>query len=105
MKNAHKLTPRSQNAPPPRSPWLWVGLITVGVIALVIAGFGLWRRGSGAAPAGEGSGPVVAVEQDLFDYGDVKVDTPIETLFRLRNAGDQPLKIAGNPEVELVEGC
>lgn len=105
MKNAHKITPRSQNAPPHRTPWLWVGLVALGAFVLVIVGFTLLRDGSDGSTSGGKLGPVVAVEQEVFDYGNVKVNTPIETLFRVSNAGDEPLKIAGDPEVELVEGC
>ena len=49
--------------------------------------------------------PRVVVDQELVDYGEVKFDTSIETVFRVRNVGDQPLKILGEPQVELVEGC
>lgn len=88
-----------------RRTFLWVGLIALGAFALVIIGFTLLRGGSGGPAAGGTQGPVVEVDQETFDYGDVKVNTPIETIFRVRNAGSETLKIAGDPEVELVEGC
>ena len=50
-------------------------------------------------------GPRIAVEQTLFDYGDVRFNTPIETLVRVRNDGNEVLTLAQNPRVELVEGC
>ena len=50
-------------------------------------------------------GPRIAVEQTLFDYGDVRFNTPIETLVRVRNDGNEVLALAQNPRVELVEGC
>ncbi len=103
-KGSRPISPAAPRAG--RRTFLWVGLVALGAFALVIVGYTLLRGGSGVPAAGGGqTGPVVEVDQDVFDYGDVKVNTPIETLFRVRNAGDQPLKIAGDPEVELVEGC
>lgn len=49
--------------------------------------------------------PRVMVPQDSFDYGDVKLGSTITTTFDVRNTGDQPLVILGEPQVELVEGC
>lgn len=88
-----------------RRLWLPVGLVVLGALVLSIVFFAL-RGGNAENPAaGAQDGPSVAVDQEVFDYGDVKVNTPIETIFRVRNAGSETLKIAGNPEVELVEGC
>ncbi len=103
-------TPRKQSHPTPtpsprRTPWLWVGLAAVGALLLILVVSTLLRDNPGAPATGGQSGPVVAVEQETFDYGDVKVGTPIETIFRVRNAGSETLKIAGAPQVELVEGC
>ena len=50
-------------------------------------------------------GPRVEVAQAVFDYGDVRFNTPVETVFRVRNVGDEPLEILGEPQVRLVEGC
>ncbi|HIQ06054.1 MAG TPA: hypothetical protein EYH31_10295 [Anaerolineae bacterium] len=49
--------------------------------------------------------PRVEVLEEVMDYGDVRVNTPIRTVFRVRNVGDQPLRILGEPQVELVQGC
>jgi hypothetical protein len=87
-----------------KSKWL------VLVLALVsIGGVLLWlvSRGSRSAnftPEVEGA-PSVSVSQDTFDYGDVRVNTPVETVFRVQNMGDQPLLVLGEPQVELIEGC
>lgn len=105
MKHTHTVIPRFQNTSPRRTLWLLVGLIALGAFVLVIAGFSLLRDESGGSTSGGKLGPIVAVDQEVFAYGDVKVNTPIETLFRVRNVGDETLQIAGNPEVELVEGC
>lgn len=49
--------------------------------------------------------PSVAVDQEVIDYGDVKLGTTVTTVFNVRNVGDEPLQIIGEPRVELVEGC
>ena len=51
------------------------------------------------------TGPRISVDQALFDYGDVKFSTPIETVVHIKNAGDQVLALERTPAVELVEGC
>jgi hypothetical protein len=49
--------------------------------------------------------PSIEVGQESVDYGNVKVNTPIETTFSVRNVGDEALIILGEPQVELIEGC
>jgi hypothetical protein len=51
------------------------------------------------------SGPRISVDQDRFDYGNVKLNTTIETAVRVRNIGNQVLALEQNPVVELIEGC
>jgi len=55
-------------------------------------------------PRVEGA-PRVEVPEDYIDYGDVKLGDFVQTVFNVRNVGDQPLTIYGEPRVELVEGC
>ncbi|HEX9923254.1 MAG TPA: hypothetical protein VGD99_11380 [Anaerolineae bacterium] len=98
---------RKKQAPPPRRrPWLW---LVVGSAALLIIGglSVLWaspEAGPGVAPV-TGGAPKLVVDQPIIDEGPVKLDTPVRTAFRLRNVGDQPLRILDEPIVELVEGC
>lgn len=81
---------------------LVAGLVVVlgGILFIIL-------RGNQAAPyTPEVAGrPKASIDQDFFDYGDVRVSTPVETVFRVRNVGDQPLTILGEPQVELIEGC
>jgi len=76
--------------------------------ALLLIGGGvlLWQgtASSEVTPVVTGA-PRVFVSQEVVDYGDVKLNTPIETVFRVRNLGDRPLQILGEPQVELVQGC
>ncbi len=85
--------------------WVPLAVVVVG-IALIGAGlvFAKGDLGAKEAPMVTGA-PRLAVSQEMVDYGEIKVNTPVETVFRVRNIGDQPLKILGEPQVELVEGC
>jgi hypothetical protein len=50
--------------------------------------------------------PRVAVAQEEVDFGDVKLDKTVEAVFRVRNVGDEVLRILDDePSVELIEGC
>jgi hypothetical protein len=85
--------------------WQWIALIA----ALVsLGGVLLWlvssSRTDNFTPEITGA-PSVEVAQERVDYGDVRVNTPVETAFRVRNVGDETLVILGEPQVELVEGC
>jgi hypothetical protein len=45
------------------------------------------------------------VDREEIDLGPVRFDTRVQARFLLRNVGDQPLQLAANPPVEVVEGC
>ena len=49
--------------------------------------------------------PRAQLDQTELDYGDVKLNSTITSVFKVRNIGDQLLRILGEPQVELVEGC
>ena len=49
--------------------------------------------------------PSLKVDQELIDYGDVKLNTNLTFALELTNVGDQPLKITADPYVEVLEGC
>jgi hypothetical protein len=101
---------RSQNgrrtASPAKRSW-WLPVVGLAAALLVVGGAVLlWQRNSQPSVPPQVTGaPRVAVSQEAINYGDVKLNTPIETVFHVRNVGDQPLKILGEPQVELVQGC
>lgn len=86
--------------------WQWLAII----VALVsVGGVLLWlvsrsSRNANFTPEVTGA-PSVEVSQESVDYRDVKVNTPVETVFRVRNVGDEALIILGEPQIELIEGC
>lgn len=89
--------------------FLGVGGLVAAIALLVVAVLSSQNGGTGSAPAAftptYTGGPRVEVAQEVFDYGAVKLNTPVETVFRVRNVGDAPLEILGEPQVRLVEGC
>lgn len=118
MSKKWKVKNHAATTPPPRqrrSRWLTLALIAVAAVAAIGVGIWLVQRSqpasltTGAAPGGAASSPVdgprLALDQDLFDYGDVKLNTTIETEINVTNIGDEVLALAENPRVELVEGC
>lgn len=93
--------------PAPNRSWLWAAVIgaaaLLGVAALALA---LQGRQSTASYTPEvAGGPSAQLEQTMFDYGDVKLGQTIKTEIPIKNVGDTQLAFAGEPRVEVVEGC
>ena len=99
-----------------RPSWLLAALLALAGIAIVSGLVWLVQRDmtpstqiatsqSAPAVAATVSGPRIAVDQERFDYGDVKLNSTIETTVRVKNTGDQALALDQNPVVELIEGC
>ena len=86
-------------------------LLIVGAAVAVVSGIILLAtRPSGPdlsayTPEVSGGPHLEVVSPETVDYGDVAVNTPIQAEFRIRNTGDQVLRIANEPQVELVRGC
>jgi hypothetical protein len=78
---------------------------------LVIIVSAVLLTGCGRSPAGDSSPtpvagrPALAVDQEKINFGKVPLDKPVKAVFRLRNAGDQPLQILNQPAVEVKQGC
>jgi hypothetical protein len=70
-------------------------LIVIGVTALLISDNARSVTGT----------PKLVVEQAVVDEGYQTINTPVRTSFNIRNEGDGPLRVLGEPQVELVEGC
>ncbi len=84
--------------------WLAAGL------SLLLLGGGLWwasARASGP-PANftpQAETPRLAVDREAIDLGPQPLGREVSAVFRVKNMGNQPLRILGEPTVELVEGC
>ncbi len=84
-------------------------VLIAGGLLLVAAGFAMAKNigNSKVDPTLiEVSGqPSLKVDQELIDYGDVKLNTNLTFDIQLTNVGDAPLKISETPYVEVKEGC
>ncbi len=88
--------------------WLYIS-VGMGIVLLLAVILFLSRSQATVDPdfVPEVTGaPRLQVIQDTFDYGAVQVETRIQTVFRVRNVGDEDLIILDRePRVELVRGC
>lgn len=49
--------------------------------------------------------PSLRADPDSIDLGDVPLGTPKTFAIALTNVGDEPLRLAEEPYLEVVEGC
>ncbi len=85
-------------------PW-WIILAGIAALAagLILA---LTNAGREAEFIPQVNGaPALAVDQELVDYGDVRLGTPVTTVFQVTNLGSQDLRFSKKPYVEIREGC
>jgi hypothetical protein len=95
----------SRKQSPPSRQLPWPVFVLVGALLLIIAGGVVVWYSSNTSPSDVAGIPKLVVDQTTIDEGYLTYDTPIQTAYRLRNEGDGPLKILGQPEVVLAEGC
>lgn len=87
----------------------------IGSILLVVAALAFTSRGKDQPgqtafdpdfkPKVSGAPRVEIVQGEVLDYGKVKLNTVINTVYTVRNVGDKPLLIYGEPRIEVVQGC
>lgn len=90
---------------PERPKWL-IPAIIVGAIVVAIAAVAAitGNRREPFEPEVAGA-PRAEFDQTSIDHGSVRFEQPVESIFRVRNVGDQPLSILSEPRVELLDGC
>lgn len=84
--------------------WLIGSIIAFTIVGLLIIN-NISSRSASNGTAQVTGAPRIDVVQNTFDYGDVRLGTPVETVFHVRNVGDQPLVILNTPQVQVIEGC
>ena len=82
-------------------------MAVAGGLALVgIAAFALFAPRSGRGGETEVTGqPRLKVDREMINLGDVRLGQTVDASFLLTNVGDQPLQLAEEPYIEVVEGC
>jgi hypothetical protein len=98
---------KRKNEPTPKSPWLFA-VMGVGAVLIIVIGFLAWNGSNSKKPSATPQvtgGPKLSVDRDSIDFGKLPLDLPVKAEFKLKNVGDQPLAIKGEPRVELVKGC
>lgn len=97
-----------KNAPVEKKvrPKCLVPAVLIGIFVVILGALALvfGNRRAPFEPQVTGA-PSAEVNTTSVDLGDVTVNTPVQSAFTIRNVGDQPLMILGEPRVELVEGC
>ena len=79
-----------------------VFILMFGGALLLAAGIILGIQGFG----GDGSGtPALAVDQEVIDYGEVKLDTDLTFTVKVTNTGNGTLRFREEPYIEVREGC
>ncbi|MBI5054021.1 MAG: hypothetical protein HZB52_12275 [Chloroflexi bacterium] len=105
---SHKISKRqmlrqrhTQKISPPLLLSLVGGVIVIGVILFAIFG---------NAPAPQAAievngAPRLKVDKEKVELGDRTLGSEVEVSLEVTNVGDQPLRFAETPYVEVVEGC
>lgn len=76
-----------------------LALLALALLATVLA-----RPRSNYSPEVTG-GPSLRVDRKQVDLGDIRLGTPVEASFTVTNVGDEPLRFAEQPWIEVKEGC
>lgn len=88
-----------------RPAWILPVLIVV-ALGAAAALFALLSGASRDAYVPEVTGaPHLDVDQTIIDHGDQPYNNVVESVFNVRNVGDQPLIFSREPRVEVIQGC
>lgn len=79
------------------------GLLLVTGAAYALISGSQSSRSSGA-PQVTGA-PGLKVDQEIIDFGDVKLGRWVTASFELTNVGDEPLQFKERPYIKVLEGC
>jgi hypothetical protein len=80
-------------------------MLAGGVLVLGLTAWLAWPRSAPTSPIEVRGTPKLKVDAETVDLGPVKLGQWVSASFTLTNVGDQPLRFAGDPFIEVVEGC
>ena len=106
MANRKKKRPTAKGQAPAR----WPRFLIPGAVSLaILVGLATWlhlpRQGPVSNAASPHGGPRLVVDKEYVDFGPVRFERFVTARFRLKNVGDQPLRLVLDPQVEAIEGC
>ena len=102
QNNSKKYAKRKRNQSPKWLPFL----VAAGGLLLIILACLCVRSKTGPwSPVEVKGSPSLKVDKNKIDLGDVKLGQTVQVSFQLTNVGDKTLRLAGQPYVEVVEGC
>lgn len=85
--------------------WLPI-LIALGGLLVVALAFLALRERSIAGSETESTGtPILKVDKEKVDLGDVRLNQPVQVSFQITNEGDGLLRFLKEPYIEVAEGC
>ncbi len=94
---------RRRQAPKRTPVWIILGGVLL-LLAAVGMAFGAFRRPARLAPEVTGA-PALRASPENTDLGNVRLGRQVQVDIRVTNVGDQPLRFAEEPWIEVIEGC
>jgi hypothetical protein len=85
--------------------WVLPVLLGVGSLLLIAAAVLALGQKPGPANLEAGEAPLLAVDREKVDLGDMKFDQPAEVSFEITNTGADTLQFLEQPYIEVKEGC
>ncbi len=100
-----KRTQKKAGGRPRWQIWLGVGLGVLLLVGGLLRFPGPASSGSPANFTPQAETPRLAVDRETIDLGPQPLGREVSAVFQVKDVGNQPLRIADRPTVELVEGC
>lgn len=91
------------------SKTLVMAIAAVGLMIIAAAVVMLLQGGGDSTddfvPEVSGAPRLAVLSDTLIDHGDLQPNQFVDSVFRVKNVGDQPLTLACDDRVQLLEGC
>ncbi len=97
------MTKQSRTGRPPTGGHRWVGVAVATLLVLSLTS--CESRDQEPRAIDTIGTPVLQLDRDYVDFGDVPFNQMIEATFEVTNTGDATLLFAETPFVELKDGC
>ena len=95
-----KHSKRRSKAKQSKKPLIW--LVSGGIFLIAAA---LFMAFGGSSDGDESGTPVLAVDQEIIEYGDQHFGTNLTFEIKVTNTGDGTLKFKEEPYIQVREGC